>query len=104
MCASGRWKSLCWSLQVVQGRTAASKEEAASGDVVVGAGNAAELGEETVGTLDLGGSSLEVTFLPTGQPTAVATSELQESSLSSIPSSPCIQTNSVLECSACSGA
>ncbi len=58
----------------MHGRETASKEEAASEESVAGAGNAAELGVETVGTLDLGGSSLEVTFLPTGKFVAEATS------------------------------
>ena len=65
---------LCMHVQVMHGRETASKEEAASEESVAGAGNAAELGVETVGSLDLGGSSLEVTFLPTGKSVAEATS------------------------------
>lgn len=59
----------------MQGREGAFREEAASSESVAAAGNAAELGVETVGTLDLGGSSLEVTFLPTGKHASEATSE-----------------------------
>lgn len=65
---------LCMHVQVMHGRETASKEEAASEESVAGAGNAAELGVETVGSLDLGGSSLEVTFLPTSKSVAEATS------------------------------
>ncbi|BDA48267.1 probable ectonucleoside triphosphate diphosphohydrolase 5 at N-terminal half [Coccomyxa sp. Obi] len=61
---------------VMHGQEAASKEEAASEESVAGAGNAAELGVETVGTLDLGGSSLEITFLPTGESAAEATTNV----------------------------
>jgi len=50
---------------IVQGKPAASRGEAASDQSATAAGNAFDMGLKTVGTLDLGGSSLEVTFMPT---------------------------------------
>ena len=50
---------------IVQGKPAASQGEAASDKSATAAGNAFDMGLKTVGTLDLGGSSLEVTFMPT---------------------------------------
>ena len=61
------------SLVVVQGRPAASRGEAASEESATAAGSAVDMGLQTVGTLDLGGSSLEVTFLPSGTPQQPAT-------------------------------
>ena len=58
---------------VVQGKPAASRGEAASEESATAAGNAVDMGLKTVGTLDLGGSSLEVTFLPTSTPRQPAT-------------------------------
>jgi hypothetical protein len=54
-----------------------------AGSAAVGpGGNAVELGLETVGALDLGGSSLEVTFMPGNLSQQEATSEAS-------PASPC---------------
>lgn len=61
---------------VVQGKPAASRGEAASEESATAAGNAVDMGLKTVGTLDLGGSSLEVTFLPTSTPRQPATGRL----------------------------
>ena len=60
---------------IVQGRPEASRGEAASDGSATAAGSAADMGRRTVGTLDLGGSSLEVTFMPTGMPLQHATGE-----------------------------
>jgi hypothetical protein len=64
------------SSQVVQGKPAAARHEAASEAAAATIGSAADLGIETVGILELGGSSLEVTFMPTANPAVEATSEL----------------------------
>ena len=58
---------------IVQGKPAAARGEAASDESATAAGNAVDMGLKTVGTLDLGGSSLEVTFMPTSAPLQHAT-------------------------------
>lgn len=50
---------------IVQGKPAASRGEAAYDESATAAGNAFDMGLKTLGTLDLGGSSLEITFMPT---------------------------------------
>ena len=58
---------------IVQGKPAATRGEAASDESATAAGSAVDMGLKTVGTLDLGGSSLEVTFMPTTAPSRYAT-------------------------------
>ena len=68
---------------IMQGKPEASRGEAASDGSATAAGSAADMGRRTVGTLDLGGSSLEVTFMPTGLPLQHATGEHQADLMSS---------------------
>ena len=67
----------------VQGTPAAAHTEAVVPEAaaVASGGNAVELGLETVGALDLGGSSLEVTFMPSNLSQQEATSEASPKSL-----------------------
>lgn len=63
----------------MHGKPAVAASEAASEESAAAINSAAELGIETVGTLDLGGSSLEVTFMPSNDPAQQATSTLYAS-------------------------
>ena len=70
----------------MQGKPAASRLESASDESSTAAGNAVDMGLQTVGTLDLGGSSLEVTFMPTSSPLQHATGAIPDAQVSTLAS------------------
>ena len=82
------WRGVLIVLAGCRARAAVATSEAVSPDAAAAVeGNAMELGLDTVGTLDLGGSSLEVTFMPADPAGYAATSE----SCKHVPSAaPCV--------------